>query len=105
MRIPLLRSKGIMTSAETFRVSSLCLYSTLLLHLVMAVHTLDLALSQPAVVVVGLLAGLFLFALTRYARPDWLVFGRAGLLIELGIMVFIIANLTLQQSMPPAPLP
>lgn len=104
MRFPL-HLGGVVTGSEIFRVASLCLYITLLLHAVLAAYLRDLLLSDYSIFAAGFLTLLFIVALARYAWPTVMVYGRAPLIAELFIAVFVIVTLTLQQAAPTQPLP
>jgi diguanylate cyclase (GGDEF)-like protein/PAS domain S-box-containing protein len=105
MKIPPLRLAGIVTGKDLFRVGSVCLYVTLLMHVVLAGYVRQLMFSDLSIVAVALLVTLFFGALARYVWPD-IVPCRCGLLlVEQVAAVFIIVSLAHQHGMPAVPLP
>ncbi|WP_168798606.1 bifunctional diguanylate cyclase/phosphodiesterase [Herbaspirillum sp. ST 5-3] len=105
MRLSSLRLAGVVTREEIFRVASVCLYITLLLHAVLAAFVNKVMLSDLSVVAVSVLVLLFFNALARYVWPDAVIYGRGRLLLEWSAAIFVITSLALQQSMPAQPLP
>ncbi|HJV87151.1 MAG TPA: EAL domain-containing protein [Noviherbaspirillum sp.] len=105
MKLHPLRLAGTVTGQEIFRIASVCLYITLLLHAVLAAFVNKVMLSDLSVVAVSVLVTLFFAALARYFWPNAIPFGRARLLIEWTTCIFVIASLAFQQSMPAQPLP
>ncbi|HJV51181.1 MAG TPA: EAL domain-containing protein [Noviherbaspirillum sp.] len=96
---------AVITSGEIFRVASLGLYVTLLLHVLLAGCVRDVQLSTLGIVAVGALGALFVVALARYAWPKAVHIARNCLLLELSAAIFVVTGLSLQQGMPDLPLP
>src|SRR6478736_6088604 len=105
MKIPASSFTGIVTGTEVFRVATLCLYSTLLLHVVLGTIARSTALPNTGVVAVCMLVVLFLGALTRYIWPRAIKSGHPQLLAEMSIIVLVIISLMLMESIPALPLP
>ncbi|CAN5381945.1 hypothetical protein BH11PSE11_BH11PSE11_26670 [soil metagenome] len=105
MKNPFLRSRNIITGIEIFRIASLSLYTTLLLHFVWAAYGKNVNLSDAGLLAISLLALLFCLALTRYVWPERLVHDHGRLLSELAAVILVIVLLTLQKSVPVLPLP
>ncbi len=105
MKLHPLRLAGTVTGKEIFRIASVCLYITLLLHAVLAAFVNKVMLSNLSVIAVSMLATLFFSALARYLWPNAIAYGRGRLLIEWAACIFVIVCLALQQSMPAQPLP
>ena len=105
MRIASSRPAGVVTGGELFRVGSVCLYVTLLLHMALAGYIRQLMLSDLSIVAVTLLVTLLFAALLRYIRPDILPRGSGLLLAEAVTAVFVVISLARQHGMPSVPLP
>ena len=105
MKIPASSFTGIVTGAEVFRVATLCLYSTLLLHVVLGTTARSAVLPNAGVAAVCMLVLLFLGALARYIWPRVIKHGYPQLLAEISIIVLVIVSLMLQESIPALPLP
>ena len=105
MKIPSFRLPEIVTGSGLFRVASLCLYATLLLHVVLTSIERHVMLSDLSIIAVTLLVTLFFSALGRYLWPKVVRFGRGGLLIELSAAMLVITSLSVQPGMPALPLP
>ncbi len=104
MKISFLRSKDVIDGGEIFRIASLSLYTTLLLHVVLAFHGRHGMLSDAGIAAITPLALLFFLALARYVWPRAISCGPGRIFLELTAVIFIIALLTLQRSMPTLPL-
>ncbi|MGE5651820.1 MAG: putative bifunctional diguanylate cyclase/phosphodiesterase [Bacillota bacterium] len=106
MKIAALRlPTAIITGDEVFRLASLSLYVTLLLHVLLTGYMRDMQLTVVGLAAAGALAALFVTALVRYLRPTAGQFGRGRMLIELFTAIFVVTGLSLQQGMPNLPLP
>jgi diguanylate cyclase (GGDEF)-like protein/PAS domain S-box-containing protein len=105
MKIPLLRSGDVVAGSEIFRVASLLLYTTLLLHVVLAAYGRHLMLSDISILAMGLLALLFSVSLARVIWPQAIVSGQRHLLVELAAATSVIVMFSLQRSMPALPMP
>jgi diguanylate cyclase (GGDEF)-like protein/PAS domain S-box-containing protein len=105
MRIALSRPAGVVTGGELFRVGSVCLYVTLLLHMALAGYIRQLMLSDLSIVAAALLVTLLFAALMRYIRPDIFPRGSGLLLVEAVTAVFVVISLARQHGMPSVPLP
>jgi diguanylate cyclase (GGDEF)-like protein/PAS domain S-box-containing protein len=105
MKAPPIQVKEVITGGEIFRIASLFLYITLLLHVVLTTYTRGLVLTETAIGAVTLLTLLFLVALARYAWPDLMTNRQRRTLFELLCAVSAIAILTLQHATLALPLP
>jgi diguanylate cyclase (GGDEF)-like protein/PAS domain S-box-containing protein len=105
MKLPLLRAREITNGSEIFRIASLFLYVTLLLHVVLVAYSHHLMLSDASIVSVALLALLFFFALSRCTDTVPLMHQPRWVLGELVVCVVVVAMLTMQRSLPVVPLP
>lgn len=100
-----LRFSEVVTGRELFRVASLCLYVTLLLHTALASYVRSDPLTPPGMVAFGMLVILSCVGLARYLWPDRGAIGPRRLLIELSFAVIVVIGLTLQQEAQQLPLP
>jgi diguanylate cyclase (GGDEF)-like protein/PAS domain S-box-containing protein len=105
MKLLPIQAREVITGNEIFRIASLFLYITLLLHVVLTTYTSALVLAEIGVGAVLLLTALFIFALVRYVWPDGLATRQVRVLFELICAVSVVAVLTLQHAMPTLPLP
>jgi diguanylate cyclase (GGDEF)-like protein/PAS domain S-box-containing protein len=105
MKLPLLRTREITNGSEIFRIASLFLYVTLLLHVVLVAYAHHLMLSDASIVGVALLALLFFSALSRCTDTVPAMQDSRWVLGELIVSVIVIATLTVQRSLPALPLP
>jgi diguanylate cyclase (GGDEF)-like protein/PAS domain S-box-containing protein len=105
MKILPIPVKEVITGREIFRIASLFLYITLLLHVVLTSYTRGLLLADISIGAVSLLTALLLLALARYISPGLLASRQRRTLFELLCAVSIIAILTLQHTMPTLSLP
>jgi len=105
MRIASSRPAGVVTGGELFRVGSVCLYVTLLLHIALAGYIRQLMLSDLSIVAVALLVTLLFAALMRYMRPNTFPRGSGLMLAEAVTAVFVVISLARQHGMPSVPLP
>ena len=102
---PLRLPTAVIPGGEIFRVASLGLYVTLLLHVLLTGHMREVQLTALGALAVGLLGALFAVALTRYGRPRTTQLGRGRLLLELFAAIFVVTGLSLQPGMSNLPLP
>ncbi|HYD80142.1 MAG TPA: EAL domain-containing protein [Paucimonas sp.] len=105
MKLSLLRAKEITSGSEIFRIASLFLYVTLLLHVMLLAYAHHLRLPPASVAAIGMLALLFFSALVRHADAARPMRDRRWVLGELLVCVLVIAALTIQRSIPTQPLP
>ena len=105
MKILPIQVKEVITGREIFRIASLFLYITLLLHVVLTTYTRELVLADISIGAVILLTALFLLALARYAWPDLMANRQRRILFESLCAVSVIAILTVQHTMPTLPMP
>ena len=105
MKLPLLRAREIASGSEIFRITSLVLYVTLLLHVVLVAYGHPIMLSDATIVGVTLLALLFCTALARCMDAAPLMHNQYSITMELILCVVVIATLTMQRSVPTLPLP
>lgn len=105
MKIQLLRFKEIVSSREIFRIASLFLYITLLLHVVLATYARQVMLTATSVAAVGLLMLLFSVALARYVWLNATLYDSRRILFELFAAIVVITMLMLQRAVPVLPLP
>jgi diguanylate cyclase (GGDEF)-like protein/PAS domain S-box-containing protein len=105
MKISSIHVKEVITGNEIFRIASLFLYITLLLHVLLTTYARGLVLPETSIGAIAVLTGLFVVALLRYIWPGMSASRRNRILIELFGAVSVIAVLTLQRSMPALPLP
>ncbi len=105
MRFSQLRLAGVVTNGEIFRIASLCLYTTLLLHTVLAAFVHQVILSNLSVLALSVLVTLFFLSLARHIWPEAIACGRGRLLIEWSCAIFAIISLRVQQGIPGVPLP
>ena len=105
MKLPAPRRAGLLTGREAFRLASLCLYVTLLLHAVLAAAVHRLPLSASGIGAVAALALLFQNALLRYCWPGSFCAQRVPAEAELGAAAAVVICLTLLQHAPAQALP
>lgn len=105
MKVAPIKAREIITGTEIFRIASLFLYITLLLHVVLTTYARGQALTDTSVAAVGLLAVLFLVALARYVWSGLPEHRQHRVLLELFCAASVIAILTVQRTMPTLPLP
>ena len=94
MKIPFLSNREIITASEIFRVASLFLYTTLLLHVALSAHARHLLLSGASIAAVSLLTALLFIATARYLWPGAVAFGQKGHVAELFTAVAVLILLT-----------
>jgi diguanylate cyclase (GGDEF)-like protein/PAS domain S-box-containing protein len=105
MKLPLLRARAVTSGSEIFRIASLFLYVTLLLHVVLVAYAHHLILSDASAVIVALLALMFLSALSRSLDSVHFAHDLRWILGELVLCVIVIVTLAAERSMPTVPLP
>ncbi len=105
MNILFLRATDLTTGSAIFRIASLFLHATLMMHVLLAAHARHLEFSNPGIASITLVAVLFLVALTRFATSNAPRYDAGWILTELATSVVLIAMLTTQRSMPALPLP
>jgi len=105
MKISLPRFTDVITGTEIFRIASLFLYITLLLHVGLVAYARQLVPTDIGFAVIGFLALLFSISLLRYLRPNWFAVSQGMLLLELTGITGVILLLTLQRSLSVMPLP
>ena len=105
MKLPAPRRAGLLTGRDAFRLASLCLYVTLLLHAVLAAAVHRLPLSAAGIGAVAVLALLFQNALLRYRWPGSFCAQRVPAEAELGAAAATVICLTLLQHAPAQALP
>jgi PAS domain S-box-containing protein len=105
MNFKLLSEKDIVTGDEIFRISSLLLYVTLLLHMALAGYARHLMLSANSIGALILLCFLFALSLLRYLVPHWIRCESGRAVVELLAAVLVIVVLTLERTTPALPLP
>ncbi|MDB5838663.1 MAG: hypothetical protein JWQ23_615 [Herminiimonas sp.] len=99
-----LRFREVISGGEIFRVASLLLYITLLLHVSLMAYLRHLRPEAASIAAVALLAVLLALALARLLGPFETAYGSRRVLPELLGAVVVISLLTLQRSMPVLPL-
>jgi diguanylate cyclase (GGDEF)-like protein/PAS domain S-box-containing protein len=100
-----LHLRDIASGPDLFRIASVCLYITMLLHFVLQSVIHGWRLSDLNIISVTLLTSLFFLALGRRIWPDALTGGQSALMLELGIAVFVIASLATKPAASGLPLP
>ena len=105
MNVSLLHLRGVIAGRDLFRVASLCLYITMLLHFVLLAVVRGWSLSDLDVVTVTFLVTLFFLSLGRRIWPDIFDAGRSGLMLELLTAVFVVASLAMEHGTAALPLP
>lgn len=105
MKISFVGSKELFTGIEIFRLASLSLYTTLLLHVVLSLHAGQLPLHHGGIIAVSVLFLLFMIAVARYLAPNAVYYGTALLLSEALFAALVIGLLTLERTTPTLPLP
>src|SRR3569833_3788469 len=105
MKISLPRFSVVFIGSEIFRIASLFLYITLLLHVGLVAYARQLVPTDIGFAVIGFLALLCSFSLLRYLRPNWFAGSQGMLLLELTGRTGVILLLTLQRSRSGMPLP
>lgn len=100
-----MRFAGVVTGSELFRVASLCLYVTLLLHAALASYVRNTPLSAEGVIGFGTLVALCCLALGRYVWSSSNTGGTMRLMTELFFAVLVVVGMTLQNRSQGLPLP
>jgi diguanylate cyclase (GGDEF)-like protein/PAS domain S-box-containing protein len=95
-----LRFRDAVSGPEIFRVASLFLYVTLLLHVAAVAMLRHLTPQVRSLTAVALLLLLLLIAARRLAQPERVAYERAPILLELGCVIAAISLLTLQPTIP-----
>lgn len=105
MKFQLFRQDSAFTTNEIFRVASLFLYITLLLHLVLSAGSLQFLLNGPGGISTGLFTLLFAVSLGRFVWPKAMAYGQTAILVELGCATLAIVLLSSHGPTPMIPLP
>ncbi|MBC7413702.1 MAG: EAL domain-containing protein [Herminiimonas sp.] len=105
MNFPSLRSRDLDAGNPIFRVVTLFLYTTLLLHLALVFFRLHQPLSTISLAALGALMVLFCAAFVRFGWPE-LIKRDAGLVLaELTVALLVVVAFTVQNALPAHPLP
>jgi len=105
MRLLRFRHLDVVTGSEIFRVVSLLLFGTLLLHIGLLLYATGLTLSSSGRVALAALIILFIVSVVRCLWPRSIALGKKTLLGEMIAAIACIVALSLQQSMPNLPIP
>ena len=105
MRLLRFRHLDVVTGSEIFRVVSLLLFGTLLLHIGLLLYATGLTLSSSGRVALAALIILFIVSVVRCLWPRSIALGKKTLLGEMIAAIACIVTLSLQQSMPNLPIP
>src|SRR3569832_515060 len=105
MKISLPRVTDVITGTEIFRIASLFLYITLLLHVGLVAYARQLVPTDIGYAVIGFLALLFSISLLRSLRPNWFAVSQVMLLLDLSGITVVILLLPRQRSLSVMPLP
>jgi len=105
MKFPKFRANEAFAGSEIFRIASLLLYATLLLHILLLAGTTPLELSSYGRLCVAGLLILLLISIVRFAWPRQIAFNEKILLGEMLIATAGIVILSLHESLPTIPVP
>ena len=105
MKLLSLRSKEVLSGFPIFCLVTLFLYTTLLLHLVLAYFRLRAALSPISLIALVALGVLFGMAVARVLTPVEEKVGSRRILLELTVVLLAVIGLVLQNALPARPLP
>ena len=105
MILPDQRSREIETGEPIFRMVTLFLYTTLLLHLALAYFRLREPMSAISLMALATLGLLFCIALARFCWPARFRSIPSHVLLELAFMLLAVLGLAMQNALPARPLP
>jgi diguanylate cyclase (GGDEF)-like protein/PAS domain S-box-containing protein len=105
MKLPRFRHLDVVTGGEIFRVASLLLFATLLVHIGLLLCATELTLTATGRLSVALLVILLIVSVIRARWPRQIAFGEKVLLGEMIVTTACIVTLSLHRSMPTLPIP
>ena len=105
MNFPSWRSKDLAAGNPIFRIVTLFVYTTLLLHLALVCFRLHQPLSAVSLVALGMLLILFCFAVVRLGWPDLIKSSVPLVLSELTLTLLVVVSFAVQNTLPARPLP
>lgn len=105
MKFPSLRSWELDAGNPIFRLVTLFLYTTLLLHLALVFLRLHQRLSLVSFIALGVLLVLFCGALVRFGWPEQVKLTPSLILVELASTLLVVMAFALQNALQARPLP